>query len=149
MVNYALNMEEILSFNIKIVVAFKDLGEDLDKKIYEKISEQEFFNFPFEVIDVVDFRIKEMVVSNNVVVCKIKVTARCNNPSSGKIVVLPSSAFTIINGNHVYKTPESRIQIIAKHDDCPNIENSSEIKIKIEAVKQIAKNILCVASIIE
>lgn len=140
-------MEETLSFNIKIVIAFKDLGDNLDRKIYEKISEQDFFNMPFEVLDVVDFRTKEMVVSNNTVVCKVKITAICNNPSEGKIIILPKSSFVNINKNYVYKNPESRIQIIAKPDEKENAD-VSDIKIKIEAVKQVAKNILCVASVI-
>lgn len=135
-------MEEVMSFNYTIVLGFGDLCEELENNIYTKLSEQDFFNTSFEVIHITNFIIKEMVVSGNVVLCKLWITANCNNPSIGKKIRIDE--FQIKNnGSLIYS--KGRIQIIAKIPQ--NMINNKSFIVKIEAVKLVTKNILCVAAV--
>lgn len=134
-------LQEIKIFNHSIVISFSDLQEDLENIVYKKLSEQEFYNIFFEVINIINFEIKEMLVSGLTVICDILLTAVCNVPSIGKNITINN--FEIKNGNIIYT--EGRIQIIAKLNNKP-VQN--EYVLCIEALKIVSKNILCVAILV-
>lgn len=135
------NLKETVTFDHKIVLGFSDLTDELQNKIYSKLSEQDFFNTTFEVINITNFSIKEMMVSGINIICKIIVTAECNNPTIGKIITV--DMFETRKNSIIYSS--GRIQIIAK---LPNNDRETKYNIRIDAVKIVAKNILCVGTII-
>lgn len=138
-------MEEIIFFQHKIVLSFSDLNDFLKKTIETKLKNYEFNDYQFEVLKIINFVIKEMLVNEKSVICKLKVKAIANVPKIGKIIDITEN-FIIKNENLIYSN--NRLQLIAQIN--PNIlkQNKTSFKIKIEAIKQLSKNILCAGVIV-
>jgi hypothetical protein len=139
-------MEETVIFDHTIVIGFSDLTNNLQDRIFSKISEQEFFNTPYEVCNITSFEIKEMLVSGSAVVCKVVITATANYPKVGSVFTI--SEYAIKNNNIVYiHKPSGRIIINARLPEGVTVTAGQPVKISIEDCKRMAKNILCVAKV--
>lgn len=136
-----MDLKETLKFNHTIILLFSDLTRNLQNKIYQKLSQNDFFNYNFEVINIINFYVKQMLVQDKYILCNLDITAVCNNPTKGKIIKI--SDFEVTKTSIIYIN--GRIQIIAKYQGVPKQSYS----IKIEDSKMFSKNILCVATIID
>lgn len=134
-------LSENITFNHNVVIGFHQLTDDIENTIYRKLSEQEFTTKEFEVLNIREFTVKEMLVSGITVVCDVLITAECNSPRIGKIIKVEN--FEIIKDNIIYTN--GRIQIISKLPDPNNIK--TEYYLEIQAIKLITKNILCVSTV--
>lgn len=131
-------MKEYLSFDYEIILSFQDLNSELENTIYRKLSTEEFLTKPFEVLNITEFNVKELLVKNNAILCKLKITALCNNPTINKTVVITEN-FKIDNDNLLLFF-KGRIQILTKIKD----KNKKEFHIKITDMKLLSRNILCI-----
>ena len=134
-------LTENITFNHNVVLGFHELTDDIENIIYRKLSEQEFVTKHFEVLNIIAFNVKEMLVSGITVVCDMLITAECNYPRIGKIIKVDN--FEIMKDNIIYTN--GRIQIISKIPDMNNIK--TEYYLEIQAIKLITKNILCVSTV--
>ncbi|QIH04938.1 hypothetical protein [Dasineura jujubifolia toursvirus 2a] len=142
------NMREIITFQHTVVVGFELLNRELQNNIYNIISANEYFNTKYEVLEIVDFKINDMIVKGGKIVCNLSITADVNNPKPGKRIFV--NEFHEIKGDTIiYTSPGKRIQIIAK----TNVPNISKLKdgfiLEIIESKIVSKNILCVANLVE
>lgn len=136
------NIQETKIFSNKVVLCFSDLQDDLETRIYKKLSEQDFYNYEFEVLNIINFSVKDIIVSGLTIICDILITALCNVPSIGKKITIDN--FVVRNGNIIFTT--GRIQIISKL--IPNKPIKNIYTVNIEVVKIVSKSILCVANIL-
>lgn len=138
------DISETKTFEYKIQCNFSDLTDNFEERIFKKLSEQDFFNTVFDVINIINFKVKEMKVVENFIDCLLKITVVCNNPEIGKIIKINNN-FKINKTSLIYS--KGRIQIIASLPT--NIDIKNEYYIKIESVKTLVKNILCVGTIVD
>lgn len=136
------NLDEIITFIHKIILGFNSLKDGLYDKIYAKLSENEFTNMDYDVKDIKNYSVQELKVSGKTIVCKLNVTAVCNNPRIGKRIMIDN--FEVKNKKIIYRN--GRIQAIVKQENHP--EKSSYI-IRIDAIKNVNKNILCIGTIVQ
>lgn len=133
---------EKLSFEHQITLSFGDLQDNLYVRIQNKLAHQKFYEQPFEVVDIIEFYVKDMIVnSNNTIICNLNVIALCNNPRVGKIVEIRD--FEIRKNTIIYN--KNRIQIIA---ETKPQEIKTKYHVQIDEIKIVCKNILCVAVIV-
>jgi len=137
------DIKETKIFNHKVVLCFSDLQDDLETRIYKKLSELDFYNYEFDILNIINFSVKDMLVSGLTIICEVVITALCNVPAVDKKINIDN--FVVRNGNIIFTT--GRIQIISKLLKNKVLKNSYTVKI--DAVKIVSKSILCVASIIE
>lgn len=136
------DLYEIKVFETKVVVGFHELTDDLENKIYRKLSEKDFYTNPFEILNITKFKVKEMKVQNNVQVCLLTVTAEVLYPQKNKIITVKD--FRVQEGNLICAF--KRIQLIASLE---NHRVQEEYKVCIEDIKILGENILCVGEIVE
>lgn len=136
------SLEEVITFNHKIILGFSSLKDGIYDKIYAKLSENEFTNMNYDVKDIKNYSVLEMKISGKTIICKLSVTAACNNPRVGKCIIIEN--FEVKNKKIIYRN--GRIQVIAKQENHP--EKSSYI-LRIDAVKNVNKNILCIGTIVQ
>lgn len=135
---------EIINFNYDVTLGFECLNTDLQNTLYNVLCEDEFESKQFEIITILDFTIKEILVIDRTICCKLKIKANCLYPCVHKVITVTD--FSLIENSTLIKRYGNRIQIAA------DLENNSEIlnsyKIKIIKVQSIRNTIMCIGEII-
>lgn len=133
-------LTEIVQFNHKIILSFEVLSDKINDHIQRELNKQEFLDYPFEVLNIVKFHIKEIMIHDVQMVCNIIITAKCNVCRIDKIIEIKE--FDVTKSSIIYTN--GRIQIIANYKNKP----LPKYNIKINDTKIFSKHILCVADIV-
>lgn len=139
-----MDLVEIITFNYDVTLGFAYLNTDLQNTLYNVLCEDEFESKQFEIITILDFTIKEILVIDRNICCKLKIKANCLYPCVQKVLTVTD--FSLIENSTIIKRYGNRIQIAADIEDGSEIVDS--YKIKIVKVQSVWNTIMCIAEII-
>jgi hypothetical protein len=133
-----LTYKKNIIFKQEIIISFSELDDELENHIYDKLSSKEFKDKTFEVLEIKNFKIIEMITNPHCkVLCNIEIEGLCNNPEINDIIKIDEN-FSIVDNLIIYV--DSKVQIISE------LKNKKKpFVLKIKTKKMVANNIICSA----